>query len=46
VLAPYAHLATGLQTEILELGKGKGEEQSLLYNGALSSLACRNQEGS
>jgi hypothetical protein len=33
------YLATGLQMEILELGKGKGEEPHLLYNGTLSSLA-------
>jgi hypothetical protein len=31
-------LATGLQMEILELGKGKGEKPSFLYNGTLSSL--------
>jgi hypothetical protein len=33
------YLATGLQIEILELGKGKGEKPNLLYNGTLSSLA-------
>jgi hypothetical protein len=33
------HLATGLQMEILELGKGKGEKPNLLYNGTLSSLS-------
>jgi len=32
------YLATGLQMEILELGKGKGEKPNLLYNGTLSSL--------
>jgi hypothetical protein len=32
-------LATGLQMEILELGKGKGEKPNLLYNGTLSSLS-------
>ena len=32
------HLATGLQMEILEPGKGKGEKPNLLYNGTLSSL--------
>ncbi len=32
-------LATGLQIEILELGKGKSEEPNLLYNGTLSGLA-------
>ena len=32
------HLATGLQMEILELGKGKGEKPNLFYNGTLSSL--------
>jgi hypothetical protein len=32
------YLATGLQIEILELGKGKGEKPHLLYNGTLSSL--------
>jgi len=32
-------LATGLQIEILELGKGKGEKPNLLYNGTLSGLA-------
>ena len=31
-------LATGLQIEILELGKGIGEEPRLLYTGILSSL--------
>ncbi|MGB9960138.1 MAG: hypothetical protein ACPLKQ_06435 [Candidatus Bathyarchaeales archaeon] len=33
------YLATGLQIEILELGKGKGEKPNLLYNGTLSDLA-------
>jgi len=33
------YLATGLQMEILELGKGKGEKPNLLYNGTLSSLS-------
>ena len=33
------HLADGLQMEILELGKGRGEKPNLLYNGTLSSLA-------
>ena len=33
------YLATGLQMEILELGKGKGEEPNLLYNGTLISLS-------
>jgi len=32
------HLADGLEMEILELGKGKGEKPNLLYNGTLSSL--------
>jgi len=32
------YLATGLQMEILELGKGKGEKPHVLYNGTLSSL--------
>ena len=32
------HLADGLEIEILELGKGKGEKPNLLYNGTLSSL--------
>jgi hypothetical protein len=32
-------LASGLQIEILELGKGKGEKPHLLYNGTLSSLS-------
>jgi hypothetical protein len=32
------YLATGLQMEILELGKGEGEKPNLLYNGTLSSL--------
>jgi hypothetical protein len=31
-------LATGLQMEILELGKGKGEKPHVLYNGTLSTL--------
>lgn len=35
------NLANGLQIEILELGKGKGEKPQLLYTGTLSSL----QEG-
>jgi len=34
-----AYLATGLQMEILELGKGRGEEPNLLYNGTLSNLS-------
>ena len=34
-------LANGLQIEILELGKGKGEKPQLLYTGTLTSL----QEG-
>ena len=33
------YLATGLQIEILELGKGKGEKPNILYNGTLSNLA-------
>jgi hypothetical protein len=33
------YLATGLQMEILELGKGKGEKPHVLYNGTLSSLS-------
>ena len=33
------HLADGLQMEILELEKGRGEKPNLLYNGTLSSLA-------
>jgi hypothetical protein len=32
------HLATGLQIEIFELGKGRGEKPNLLYNGTLSGL--------
>jgi hypothetical protein len=32
-------LANGLQIEILELGKGKGEKPHLLYNGTLSNLS-------
>lgn len=32
------YLATGLQMEILELGKGKGEKPHVLYNGTLSNL--------
>jgi len=32
-------LANGLQMEILELGKGKGEKPHLLYNGTLSNLS-------
>ena len=35
------NLANGLEIEILELGKGKGEKPQLLYTGTLSSL----QEG-
>jgi len=31
-------LADGLQIEILELGKGRGEKPYLLYNGTLSGL--------
>ena len=31
-------LANGLQIEILELGKGKGEKPQLLYTGTLTSL--------
>jgi len=31
-------LANGLQIEILELGKGRGEKPNLLYNGTLSGL--------
>jgi len=31
-------LADGLQIEILELGKGRGEKPNLLYNGTLSGL--------
>ena len=33
-----AYLSTGLQIEILELGKGRGEKPNLLYNGTLSGL--------
>ena len=33
------YLATGLQIEILELGKGRGEKPNFLYNGTLSNLA-------
>ncbi len=33
------YLATGLEIKILELGKGKGEEPNLLYNGTLSNLS-------
>ena len=33
------YLATGLQMEILELGKGKGEKPHVLYNGTLSTLS-------
>jgi len=33
------YLAHGLQIEILELGKGKGEKPNLLYNGTLSNLS-------
>jgi hypothetical protein len=32
------YLATGLQMEILELGKGRGEKPHVLYNGTLNSL--------
>jgi len=32
------YLATGLQMEILELGKGKGEKPYVLYSGTLSNL--------
>ncbi len=32
------YLATGLQIEILELGKGRGEKPNLLYNGTLIGL--------
>jgi hypothetical protein len=32
------YLATGLQIEILELGKGRGEKPNLLYNGTLIDL--------
>jgi len=32
-------LADGLEMEILELGKGKGEKPNLLYNGTLSNLS-------
>jgi len=32
------HLADGLEIEILELGKGKGEKPHLLYNGTLGGL--------
>jgi len=32
------HLADGLEMEILELGKGKGEKPNFFYNGTLSSL--------
>jgi hypothetical protein len=32
------HLADGLEIEILELGKGKGEKPNLLYNGTLNAL--------
>jgi hypothetical protein len=32
------YLATGLQIEILELGKGRGEKPHLLYNGTLIGL--------
>jgi hypothetical protein len=32
------YLATGLEMEILELGKGRGEKPHVLYNGTLSSL--------
>jgi len=33
------YLATGLQMEILELGKSKGEKPHVLYNGTLSTLS-------
>jgi hypothetical protein len=33
------HLADGLEIEILELGKGRGEKPNLLYNGRLSTLS-------
>jgi hypothetical protein len=33
------HLAEGLEIEILELGKGKGEKPHLLYNGTLNNLS-------
>jgi hypothetical protein len=33
------YLATGLQMEILEPGKGKGEKPHVLYNGTLSTLS-------
>ncbi len=33
------YLANGLQIEILELGKGRGEKPNLLYNGTLSRLS-------
>jgi hypothetical protein len=33
------HLADGLEIEISELGKGKGEKPHLLYNGTLSNLS-------
>jgi hypothetical protein len=32
------YLATGLQIEIFELGKGRGEKPNLLYNGTLIGL--------
>jgi hypothetical protein len=32
------YLATGLQIEIFELGKGRGEKPNLLYNGTLMGL--------
>jgi hypothetical protein len=32
------HLATEMQIEILELGKGRGEKPNLLYNGTLIDL--------
>jgi len=32
------YLATGLQMEILELGKGRGEKPYVLYSGTLSNL--------
>jgi len=33
------YLSTGLQIEILELRKGRGEKPNLVYNGTLSNLA-------
>jgi len=34
-----AYLSTGLNIEILELGKGKGEKPNLIYNGTMNSLS-------